>query len=130
MTPQPGLQAIAVHILTNISRRKGSQAIKFRGETIRRPLSEKSKSSFIQFGHFWLPNWRAVTKLQTTCLLLTHIKLFWKTKRGLELVFLPQFLRHFWRKIFLLYSVIFYYLTKFHCLVVIVNTLRNKKLLR
>ena len=42
MTPQPGLQAIAVHILTNISRRKGSQAIKFSGKTIRRSLSEKS----------------------------------------------------------------------------------------
>ena len=29
MTSQPGLQAIAVHILPNISQRKGNQTIKF-----------------------------------------------------------------------------------------------------
>ena len=29
MTPQPGKQAIAIHILTNISGSKGNQATKF-----------------------------------------------------------------------------------------------------
>ena len=63
MTSQPGKQTIAIHILTNISRSKGNQAIKFgqiieyntrnifleksytkRGrETISRPFSKKSK---------------------------------------------------------------------------------------
>ena len=39
-------------------------------------------------------------------LLLSHIKLFYKTKRGLEPVSLPHFLHHFWRKTFLLlYSI-------------------------
>ena len=65
MTPQPGLQTIAIHILVNISRSKGNQAVKFgqlieyqmmnifveklytkcAGETIPRPLSKKSKLS-------------------------------------------------------------------------------------
>ena len=39
-------------------------------------------------------------------LLLPHIKLFSKAKRGLELVSLPHLLHDFWRKIFfLLYSI-------------------------
>ena len=47
---------------------------------------------------YW--NWAA------DLLLSPHIKLFWKTKRGLELVSLPHFLHNFWRKIFLLlYSI-------------------------
>ena len=29
MTPQPGLQTIAIHILLNISRSKGNQAVEF-----------------------------------------------------------------------------------------------------
>ena len=65
MTSQPGKQIIAIHILPNISRSKGSKAMKFRrlieynmknifveilctkcaGETIPRPLSEISKLS-------------------------------------------------------------------------------------
>ena len=40
------------------------------------------------------------TMLQTS--LLPHIKIFWKVKRGLEIVSLPYFLHDFWRKIFLL----------------------------
>ena len=63
MTPQPGLQAIAVHILPNISRSKDNQTMKFdqlieykmtntfvkksytkfAGETIPRLLSKTSK---------------------------------------------------------------------------------------
>ena len=39
-------------------------------------------------------------------LLSSHIKLFQKIKRGLELVSLPHFLHNFWRKIFLLPSFI------------------------
>ena len=65
MTSQPGSQTIAIHILPNISRSKGNQAMKFgklkeysirnifvgksytkyAGETIPRPLSKKSKLS-------------------------------------------------------------------------------------
>ena len=63
MTSQPGLQTIAMHIFTNISRSKGNQAMKFGQlieynmrntfleksytkcgrETIPRPFSRKSK---------------------------------------------------------------------------------------
>ena len=63
MTSQPGEQAIAIHILPNISRSKGNHTVKFAqlieynmrnifveksdtkcgGETIPRPLSKKSK---------------------------------------------------------------------------------------
>ena len=62
---QPGEQTIAIHVLPNISRTKGSQAMrygqlieyntrnifveksctKYAGETIPRPLSKKSKLS-------------------------------------------------------------------------------------
>ena len=65
MTSQPGKQTIAIHILTNISRSKGNQTMKFGqlieynmktifleksfskcgGETIPRPSSKKSKLS-------------------------------------------------------------------------------------
>ena len=65
MTSQPGLQAIAIHILPSISRSKGNQAMKFgqlieynmrnifvekactkcAGETTPRPLSKKWKLS-------------------------------------------------------------------------------------
>ena len=64
MTSQPGKQTIAIHILTNISRRKDNQATKFGQlieynrnifleksftkcgrETIPRPFSKKSKLS-------------------------------------------------------------------------------------
>ena len=65
MTSQPGLQRIAILILTNISRSKGNQAMKFGqlikynmrniflensytkwdGETILRPFFKKSKLS-------------------------------------------------------------------------------------
>ena len=65
MTSKPGQQAIGIHILPNISRSKGNQAMKFgqlieynmrnifveksyakcAGETIPRPLSKKSKLS-------------------------------------------------------------------------------------
>ena len=65
MLPQPGKQPIAIHILPNISRSKGSQTMKFdqlteysmrnifvkkpyakcAGETIRRPFSKKERLS-------------------------------------------------------------------------------------
>ena len=39
-------------------------------------------------------------------MLSPHIKLFWKIKKGLQLVFLPHFPHNFWRKLFLLlYSI-------------------------
>ena len=40
------------------------------------------------------------TKLWTTYMSSSHIKLFWKVKRGLELVSQPYFAHSFWRKIF------------------------------
>ena len=40
------------------------------------------------------------TKLWTTYMSSPHIKLFWKVKRGLELVSQPYFAHSFWRKIF------------------------------
>ena len=52
--------------------------------------------SFIQFVFF---------VYQAECLQLPHIKLFWKTKWGLDLVFLSHFLLNFWRKIILSYSI-------------------------
>ena len=42
------------------------------------------------------------TKLWTACLFSSHIKLFWKIKRGLELVIQPYFPHNFWRKMFAL----------------------------
>ena len=51
-------------------------------------------------------------KLQTTCFYL--IQRFSKKQKGLELASLPHFLLGFWKKNISL--VIFYYLTKFHCL--------------
>ena len=65
MSPQPGYQTIAIHILTNISRSKGNQALKLGqlieydmrnifleisyircgGETIPKPFSRESKLS-------------------------------------------------------------------------------------
>ena len=67
MTSQPGYQTIAKHILTNISRSKGNQAMKFgwlieynmrnifveksyakcAGETIPRSLSKKSNIAYL-----------------------------------------------------------------------------------
>ena len=45
-------------------------------------------------------------KLSCRPLAFTHIKLFYKIKRCLELVSLPDFLHNFWRKTFLLlYSI-------------------------
>ena len=115
-------QIIAIHILSNISRSRGNQTMKFGHlieynvrnifleksfikcceETIPRPCSKKSKLSIS------LDQWSKVlyilfllyAKLRAIkiCwnyaaghLLLSHIKLLWKTKRGLELVFLPHF---------------------------------------
>ena len=68
MTSKPGWQTIAIHILPNISRNKGNQAMKFGqlieynmrnifveksytkcgGETIPRPFSKKSKLNISQ----------------------------------------------------------------------------------
>ena len=55
-----------------------------------------SSNFYVTFFNF-MSSWRLAVHL-----LLPHIKFFWKTKRDLELVSLPHFLRDFWRKIFLL----------------------------
>ena len=47
--------------------------------------------------------YRTILKLSCRPLLLLHIKLFWKTKRGLKIFLLPHFLHDFRRKIFLLF---------------------------
>ena len=51
-------------------------------------------------------SYRNILKLAADHLLLPHVKLFKKTKRGLELVSLSHFLHNFWIKVFLLlYSI-------------------------
>ena len=135
MTPQPGKQTIAIHILTNISWSKGNRQfgqlkeynirnifleksyIKCGGETIPRPFSKKSKLgiSMDQWSKclsilFWLYAKLNIskyieTKLQTTCF---YLKVLFKkkNKNSLELVLLPHFLYDFRRKIFFsLYSI-------------------------
>ena len=54
--------------------------------------------------------YRNILKLSCRPLAFTFYDLvFQKTKRNLELIYLPHFLHHFWRKIFFLwYSIIFY----------------------
>ena len=81
MTPQPGKQAIARHVLPNISRIKGNQTMKFGqlteynmkniffekshtkygGETIPRPFPKKSKLSI------FLDQPSIVLKFHTVC---------------------------------------------------------------
>ena len=58
--------------------------------------------------------YQIIFKLSCRPLALPYIKPFEKTE-GLELVFLPHFLQDFLKKKISL--VIFYYLTKLHCLV-------------
>ena len=55
------------------------------------------------------------TKLQTACCYLIFSLKKKKTNKDLELIYLPHYLYNFWRNFF--YPVIFYSLTKFHCLV-------------
>ena len=66
-----------------------------------------SSLNFIQFVFIicQVKEYRNVLKLTADHLLLFHVKLFSKRKRGMELVSLPHFLHDFWRKIFLLYSL-------------------------
>ena len=132
--------------MTNISRSRCNQRVKFGQlkehkmrnifleksnskccrETIPRLFPKKSKLSisldqlckvlnslFLLYGNLWTIEiyWNEAADH----LFLPHIKLFKKIKGGLELVFVPHFLYDFWRKI--IYLVILYYLTKFHCLV-------------
>ena len=54
---------------------------------------------FIAFLSRVLPNY-IETKVLTTCFYLIQ-SFFYKTKRSMELVSLPQFLHNFWRKMFL-----------------------------
>ena len=56
--------------------------------------------SFIQFVFIICPS-REQPNLSANYLLLLRGKLFFKKKKGLKLVFLPQFLHDIWRKIFL-----------------------------
>ena len=86
-------------------------------ETVPRPFSKKSKLSislnqysevlfilFLLFGK--LRTFESDWNYAADHLLLPHIKLFQKAKRGLDLVLFPHFLHDFWRKIFLLlYSI-------------------------
>ena len=86
-------------------------------ETILRPFSKKSKLSisldqysevlfilFLLFGKS--KTFESYWNYAADHLLLPHIKLFQKAKRGLDLVVFSHFLIDFWRKIFLLlYSI-------------------------
>ena len=122
MTSQPGQQTMAIHMLPNVSRNKGNQAMTFgqvieynmrnnfveksytkcSGETIPRPLSKTSELSIspdqqcIVLNSLFLlyANLRAIETERHQAadhLLLSYIKLFKKTKSGLELVSLPHF---------------------------------------
>ena len=124
MTSQPGWQTISIHILTIISRSEGSHTMKC-GQLIeyntRNIFLEKSypKCGGNLFSDPFLKNqnwansgsivcfiksvfivcqvedYRNILKLSFRPLAFTSNKAFKKTKRGLELVSLPYFLRDF-----------------------------------
>ena len=91
---------------------------KYGGETSLRPLFKKSKLSIpldqqseILHSLFWLyvqvEIYQNIITLRCWSLRLTLCKAILKTKRGLELVSLPNFLHDFEKKIFLtLYSIL------------------------
>ena len=153
MTSQPGQQTIAIHILTNISGSKGNQAMKFGqlieynltniflersytkcgGEIIPRPFFKKSKLSlrmniikFYIFCFYCLPSWGLSkvieTKLHITCIYLKQS--FLKNKKrsgtGTRASFSVWFLK---KNISL---VMFFYLTKFQCVVACCNSLLTR----
>ena len=79
------------------------------GETIPRPFSKTSKfrislnqySKVLYILFLFFAKLRTIetdSNLAADHLLLPHIKLFQKTKRGLELVYLPSFLHDFFKK--------------------------------
>ena len=124
MTSQPGWQTISIHILTIISRSEGSHTMKC-GQLIeyntRNIFLEKSYPNcggnlfsepflknqnwansgsivcFIKsvFVLCQVEDYRNILKLSFWPLAFTSNKAFKKTKRGLELVSLPYFLRDF-----------------------------------
>ena len=130
MTSQPGSQTIVIQILSNLSRSKGNQAMKFGlvkeynmrnifveksytkfGRTSPKPFSGKLKLTIslnqwskVLYCLFLLYGKLRAIKMYwneaADQLLSPHIKLFQKIKRGLELVSLPGFLHNFSRKIF------------------------------
>ena len=103
-----------MHLLTNISRNQVMKSgllveynmrnifleelyAKCGGKISSRYFSEKSKSSLFSL--------YAKLRTNVSCKPFTftsYVELFWKTKRGLELVSLPHFLDDFWRKFLLL----------------------------
>ena len=143
MTSQSGKQTIAIHILPYISRSKDNQTMKFGqlieynmrnifleksymkcgGETIPRLSPKKSKLSYLWINYlkfytvwfYWMPSWGLSkyieTNLQTTCCYKAFLKN--KNRSGISLP--VSFSAWFLKKNISL--IIFYYLTKFHCLV-------------
>ena len=113
-----------MHILPDISRGKGNQAMKF-GQLIECNMRNiflgkivhktsfffKKKNSELsisldqqsEVSHNFL---LLYVKVGNFHLHLFHIKLFWKVKRGLELVSLPHFLLQFWGNIFSRYILL------------------------
>ena len=113
MTSRSWKQIIAIHIMSNISRSKDNQTMKLvqlieyykrnifleksytkcNGETIPRPISKNSKLSIsldqyskVLYSFFYCtPSWGLSKNIETAAehLLLPHIELFHKTKRGL-----------------------------------------------
>ena len=128
MTSQPGSQTIVIQILSNLSRSKGNQAMKFGlvkeynmrnifveksytkfGRTSPKPFSGKLKLTIslnqwskVLYCLFLLYGKLRAIKMHwneaADHLLSPHIKLFQKIKRGLELVSLPRFLHNFFKK--------------------------------
>ena len=132
MKSQSGKQIIATHIFPNISRSTGNQITKFGqlikynmrsifleksftkcgGETIHRPFPKKSILSTVSF--YCMPS-----KLRLRCrpLVSTSNKAFLKNKKRPRTSLPATFSAWFLKNIFL---VTFYYLTKFHGMVVFI----------
>ena len=121
MTSQPGYQTISIHTLPNISRSKDNQAIKF-GQLLECNMRNIEKS-YTKSGEETIPRLfsgnRNILMLTCRTLAFTLYKASLKNKESsgtsLPTWFCPWFLK---KNISL---IIFYYLTKFHCLLYFVK---------
>ena len=107
MTSQPGRETITIHILPNISRSKGNQAMKCVGEIIPRPFSKNSKLGISLVS---LVSYLSSLKFYTVCFYCMPIrgpcKAFLRNKKRSGTCLPPSFSADFWRKtFFLLYSI-------------------------
>ena len=136
VTPQPGKQTTAKQILSNISKRKGSQKMKIVQlieysmrniflETSCKKVVKKlapelllknlnwtylciNSLKFYTVCFYCMPKWRPLKNLKLSCrsLASTSKELFQKTKKGLKLVFLLYCMHDFRRKYFCCYILL------------------------